>query len=270
MGTENSTTETTSSSIVAGVSSLIVLMVIIVMVTSLLNNKNISALETRIEQLETNLQSAQTADLTTSSALQEPDKDDTKILKMATVKQDIPLNTVINQDARFNKLEKQLGTLTKQLKTVTGKVNSFGKQLNQQANSLQTAIKNETNFLTKTQNDEAKKLKIQLKSINQNIANLQREGKQLKTRLSKTPDVSNHVKNQDNNIKELTVKLQNLTTDNSNQIKQQLEQEHQISQLKVTLETSVSEQFQEQSDKINSLETQFQMLIGGLVGSIEE
>ncbi|MDM8565842.1 hypothetical protein QUF74_09330 [Candidatus Halobeggiatoa sp. HSG11] len=300
MGTESSTTETKTngSSIIAGVSSLVVLIVIIVMVTSLLNNKNISTLETRATQIETDLQSLRTKlstslkeqlnvtifsdevdetvnEETTKPVISEIENNNAETIpKATTLKQNTPLSMSDNQDTRLGKLENQLETFTKQLQTVTSKVNSFTNKLNQQANSLKTTLKNEAKVLAKTQNDKVKKLETLLKSVNKDIAYLQREGKNLKVSRSKNTDVNSQVKVHDSTIKTLTLKLQDLTEQATNlsKNKQQLEQkiDQQIEQLKSTLETNVAKQFKEQNDKITSIETQLQMLIGGLIGSTEK
>ncbi|MDM8568752.1 hypothetical protein QUF50_04425 [Thiotrichales bacterium HSG1] len=256
MGTEDSTTETTnnSSSIIAGVSSLIVLIVIIVMVTSLLNNKNISVLETRIEQLETRLQSESKPVI------------DSNTIVMTASKQNIPLGTTDNRNTKVHELENQLKTFAKQFKNLTSKVNSFDKKLNQQTTSLQTALKNKTKSLTKSQTDEVKGLQVQLQSINRNIANLQRERKQLSIRMSKNTDISGQINDHASKLKMLTAKLQNMAEQaiNPNQ------NEQQISDLKLALEAEVAKHYQQQDDKLKSLEAQFQMLIAGIAGSTEE
>ncbi len=301
--TESNTPSNNGNSIVAGISSLVVLIVIIVMVTSLLNNKSISALETRTDQLETNLQSLQTdfSTLLTESPTVSPTVDDSspspvdniEVLKEAApieeptpVKSEdkithlkvdkimvasnqlgIPNLGETSNDSKINKLETQL-------KTVTGKVNLFNSKLNQQANSLQSTLKNETKILAKLQNNTLKSLEKRLQSIAKNMVKLQQESKQLNSKMSKMNNVTSQVKSHDSTIEILTVKLQTLTdkianVDKNEQI-QKLDQkiDLQISQLKTTLEADVATKFQKQNAKIAALETQLQMLIGGLTSSI--
>jgi len=305
MGTESNTPPNNGNSIVAGVSSLIVLIVIIVMVTSLLNNKSISALETRTDQLEIDLQALriELSNSLTEQVIISPVGDDSasaspkenlesKVLneepiepavksedKRSHLKADaimvasnqlgIPNLGLASDESKIDKLETQLGT-------VTSKVDSFTSKLTQQTNSLQSTLKNETKILAKLQNDTLKKLETRLRAITNDIANLQQEGKQLNSIVSqvKNTDITGQLENHDSTIKILTVKIQNLADkitnlDKDEQI-QQLEQkiDIQISQLQTTLEADLATQLQKQNAKIESLETQLQMLIGGLTSSI--
>ncbi|HHB92763.1 MAG TPA: hypothetical protein ENK59_06085, partial [Thioploca sp.] len=242
---ETNTPPYNGNSIVAGVSSLIVLIVIIVMVTSLLNNKSISALETRTEQLEANVQSLQTE---LSTSLTEPltisptnsedktineestksesivpeiiedskfDKESPKVMVTA-LQQSLDIKKSV-EEPKIDQLANQVETISSKVDSVTNKVNSvnskinsFSKKLDKQANSLQSALKSEIKILAKIETSKIKKFESQLISIKEDIVNLQKEGKQLdiKVTQSKSIDLTNQIKNNDNSIKLLTNKLQ--------------------------------------------------------------
>ncbi len=325
---ETNTPSSNGNSIVAGVSSLVLLIVVIVMVTSLLNNKNISTLETRTEQLEINVQSLQTElstplkeQLTASPAnteildetvSEEPIESEPvveldvetletpKVMIAALNQQSISLETTTSGESEFDKLEGQVGSINSRVDSVTNKVNSvnskidsFSKKLDNQANLLQSTLKNEIKILAKTETNKIKKFETQLTSIGKDIVNLQREGKQLSIKVaqSKSTDFTNQIKNNNSSIKLLTNKLQNLAVKiNSsngskqiqkldqkidqqiNKLKSTLEDEvtKQLSKLKFILETKAAEQSKQQNAKIEILETQLQMLIGGLTASSAE
>ncbi|MFK5971004.1 MAG: hypothetical protein QM487_12930 [Candidatus Marithrix sp.] len=325
---ETNTTPYNGNSIVAGVSSLIVLIVIIVMVTSLLNNKNISALETRTEQLEANVQSLQT-ELSTSLTeplITSPTNSEYETINKESIKSEPVVPEIIDskfdmetpkvmvaalnqqsldskkpaEEPKIDQLKNQVETISSKVDSVTNKVNSvnsridsFSKKLDMQANSLQSILKNEIKILAKTETNKIKKFETQLTSISKDIVNLRREGKQLSIRVaqSKSTGLTNQIKNNDNSIKLLTNKLQNLAvkinSSNSskqiqklgqkidqqiNKLKSNLETEvtKRLSKLKSTLETKAAEQYKQQNAKIEVLETQLQMLIGGLMASSTE
>ncbi len=314
---ETNSPPSNGNSIVAGVSSLIVLIVIIVMVTSLLNNKSISALETRTEQLEINVKSLQLSpslqptvfstnseisDKTISEEPPEPmeviennSKFDIKTPKvMIAALNSVPLAATASEEPKIDNLANQIETINGKVNSVTNKVNaanskidSFSNKLDIQAKSLKSILKNETKMLAITQNNKIKKLETQLTSITKNISSLQREGKQLSFRAAQLESTGSTNQTDDSSIKLLTNKLQNLSVkinslSNTEQV-QKLDQkiDQQINKLKSSLEVELTkklssleiktaEQLKQQNSKIEVLETQLQMLIGGLTASSEK
>ena len=316
---ETNSPPSNGNSIVAGVSSLIVLIVIIVMVTSLLNNKNISSLETRTEQLEINVKSLQLStsleeqptvfstnseisDKTINEEPPEPveviennSKFDVKNPKvMVAALNSVPLAATASEEPKIDNLANQIETINGKVNSVTNKVNaanskidSFSNKLEIQAKSLKSTLKNEIKMLAITQDNKIKKLETQLTSITKDISSLQTEGKQLSFRATQLESTDSTNQTNDSSIKLLTNKLQNLSVkinslSNTKQV-QKLDQkiDQQINKLKSSLEVELTkklsslevkaaEQLKQQNSKIEVLETQLQMLIGGLTASSEK
>lgn len=268
MGNENRSTPNSAdnqeqiphnNSLVIGAMSLVMLIVIVAGFTSLLNNKKISALETRANQLEASLQVLQkeTATSITTDAVFEALKEE----KAASIKRENALNDKVG--LKIEGLDAQLQTLKEAVTVAQNPQDEQIKGLAVEVTQKESTLKADLKVLPQKQNDKLKDLEAKLQTLKaENRVSLKQQADHIKA-------LSHQVIQQETAVAELTTKVQReneqvkglvpdtRTEETTSSQAPLIEQgSTQFSQLK----TEIASQIEVQNEKIKGLEAQLQTL----------
>jgi DNA repair exonuclease SbcCD ATPase subunit len=274
-----------SNSITVGAIGLAVLIIIIVAVTSLLNNKKISALETRSSQLEARLQILQeetavsvkkqvdVALLGLSSANMTSPEQAQTVAEEATIEppkvqasQTTALVALVEeQNDKFKGVEAQLQTLKGEIMTARYQLNEQIKAQKRQTAQLVTTLRADMIALAQKQNDKLKGVEAQLETSNgETTEALKQHNEQLKALGSQVTQLETALKadmvalaqEQNDKLNGLTGQLETLRGETTSSFKQQNVQAEQLADQV----TQVKADMATQNETFKVVEAQLQSL----------